>query len=85
MICDRRPKTNEDKQPRTPTSSGVFRGKFSHKRILSVNISQRKSINEIERMQIENKLMMINSAVNVNPTQPQGYRPKSKCWQNYFN
>ena len=36
-------------------------------------------------MQIENKLMMINSAITINPTQSQGYKPKTKCWQNYFN
>ena len=82
IICDRRPKTNEKLMVQ---NNSMFRGKSSHKRMLSVNISQRKSINEIERMQIQNKLMLINSGVNVNPTQSQGYRPKSKCWQNYFN
>ena len=86
VICDRRPKTHEDKQqPVPPSSSGSFRGKFSNKRILNIKMAHRKSIDEIERMQIESRLMMINSATTVNPTQSQGYKAKSRCWQNYFN
>jgi hypothetical protein len=29
--------------------------------------------------------MMVNSVLSVNLPQSQGYRPKTKCWQNYFN
>jgi hypothetical protein len=53
----------------------------------NLKFPQRKSIEEIEKMQIQNRIMMVNSVLSVNlaPPQPLGYRPKSRCWQNYFN
>ena len=47
--------------------------------------AQRKSIDEIEKMQLQNRISMTSSGLAVNLPQSQGYRPKSKCWQNYFN
>jgi hypothetical protein len=59
--------------------------KVGMKKMLTMKFAQRKSINEIEKMQIQNRIMMVSSALAVNPTTSQGYRPKSRCWQNYFN
>jgi hypothetical protein len=57
----------------------------STKRMLNLKSSQRKSIFEVEKMQIQSRISKIGSALSVNLVQPQGYRAKSRCWQNYFN
>jgi hypothetical protein len=53
--------------------------------MLNLKFCQRKSVNEVEKMQIQNRIMMINSVLSVNLVQPQGYGPKTRCWLNYFN
>lgn len=39
-----------------------------------------KGIDEFERKQIEDRLMMVNSVLSVSLVQHQGYKPKSRNW-----
>jgi len=60
-------------------------GSSRKKIVTSSKIAQRRSIDEIEKMQLQNRILMVNSVLAVGLTQSQGYKAKSKCWQNYFN
>jgi len=35
-------------------------------------------------MQLQNRIFMTSTVLSVNLTQSQGYRPKTRCWQNNF-
>lgn len=48
-----------------------------------LKLNYRKILEEKEKEQIKNKIFMVNSALAVNLTKNQGYKPKSQCWQNY--
>ena len=48
-----------------------------------MRLNYRKILEEKEKEQIKNKIFMVNSALAVNLSKPQGYKPKSQCWQKY--
>lgn len=42
--------------------------------------SRQKSIDEMDREKIQNKILSMNGELSANYVKPQGYKPKSKCW-----
>lgn len=41
-------------------------------------------LGEREKINLHNKIMMVNTVLAFNLNQTQGYKPKSKCWSNKF-
>jgi hypothetical protein len=55
--------------------------KFCTKRVVALKQTQLRSIEDIEKMQLQSRIMMINSVLAVNVAAPQGYKPKPRTWQ----
>jgi hypothetical protein len=70
--------------PSPCTPSSAF-NKACGKRLITLKFTHKGPLETKPPLQINDRVMLVSSVLSINLTTPQGYRPKSRCWQNYFN